>query len=34
MNPTAVSTAPVQPGWKRSDPVGALITREWLVTNA
>ena len=25
---------PVQPGWKRGDPLDALLTREWLVTNA
>src|SRR6185295_11039039 len=24
----------VQPGWNRTESVGALITREWLVTNA
>ena len=34
MNRAAESTIPVQPGWNRSDPVDALITREWLVTNA
>jgi predicted glycogen debranching enzyme len=25
---------PVQPGWRRGDPLDALLTREWLVTNA
>jgi predicted glycogen debranching enzyme len=25
---------PVQAGWKRGDPLDALLTREWLVTNA
>jgi predicted glycogen debranching enzyme len=25
---------PVQPGWKRDDALEALLTREWLVTNA
>jgi predicted glycogen debranching enzyme len=26
-------SSPVQPGWNRNDPVDALVTREWLVTN-
>ena len=25
---------PLQPGWKRGEPLDALLTREWLVTNA
>jgi predicted glycogen debranching enzyme len=26
--------SPVQPGWKRGEPLDALLTREWLVTNS
>src|SRR5205085_683280 len=28
------AAAPVQLGWSRGDPVDALVTREWLVSNA
>jgi predicted glycogen debranching enzyme len=28
------AAVPVQPGWSRGDPLEALVTREWLVTNA
>jgi len=31
---TQTATQPVLTGWKRSDPLDALLTREWLVTNA
>jgi predicted glycogen debranching enzyme len=34
MNRHGESESPVQAGWRRGDPVDALITREWLVTNA
>ena len=33
MNRTVEAEVTVQPGWKRSDPLDALVTREWLVTN-
>ena len=33
MTPSGVTTVPTQRGWTRNDPLGALITREWLVTN-
>ena len=31
---TSTTTQPVQIGWRRGDPLEALLTREWLVTNA
>src|SRR6266550_3607142 len=31
---TATTTQPVQIGWRRGDSLDALLTREWLVTNA
>src|SRR2546425_9966915 len=31
---TATMTQPVQIGWRRGDSLDALLTREWLVTNA
>jgi len=35
MNRVSETVAPpVQPGWKRGDALDALLTREWLVTNA
>ncbi|HEY8131487.1 MAG TPA: amylo-alpha-1,6-glucosidase [Thermoanaerobaculia bacterium] len=35
MNKVSETVAqPVQPGWKRGDALDALLTREWLVTNA
>jgi len=30
----ATTVIPIQTGWKRGDPRDALLTREWLVTNA
>jgi len=31
---TEAVAQPVQPGWKRGDPLEALLTREWIVTNS
>ncbi|HUJ12848.1 MAG TPA: amylo-alpha-1,6-glucosidase [Thermoanaerobaculia bacterium] len=31
---TETAPQPVQSGWKRGDPIDALLTREWIVTNA
>jgi len=31
---TETVVQPIQPGWKRGDPLEELLTREWLVTNA
>src|ERR1700730_9719751 len=33
-NVTETAVGPVQVGWRRGDPLDALLTREWLVTNA